>query len=82
MKSVLRTLLKTGLCILDQADGDVPDVDQQYRREHERRGISSELSEHYLTRHIRFELGANEHEGLGTFLRLANVGRPALTAQT
>jgi len=25
MKSVLRTLLKTGLCILDQADGDVRD---------------------------------------------------------
>lgn len=46
-------------------------------QEHARRGITRELAEHYITRHIRFELGAKEQEGLETFLRLAKL--PALS---
>jgi chorismate dehydratase len=52
------------------------------QQEHQRRGISRELAEQYLGHHIRFELGAKEQEGLDTFLRLADLARPALAAQT
>ena len=52
------------------------------RREYQRRGITRELAEHYLTRHIAFELGAKEVEGLETFLRLANLAKTELAAQT
>lgn len=46
-------------------------ADQEYRA----RGISKELAERYITSHIRYELGAKEHEGLDTFLQLANLSR-------
>jgi predicted solute-binding protein len=35
------------------------------------RGFPAELVREYLTRHIRFELGAAEHEGMELFLRYA-----------
>ncbi len=49
-------------------------------QESEKRGITRELAELYLTHHIRYELGAAEQQGLDTFLQLANLGRPALAA--
>ena len=51
-------------------------------REYQDRGITRELAERYLTRHIGFELGAKELEGLETFLRLANLAKTELAAQT
>lgn len=41
--------------------------------EHSSRGVSRELADAYLRRHIRFPLGAKELEGLSTFLELAQV---------
>jgi chorismate dehydratase len=52
------------------------------RREYQDRGITRELAERYLTRHIAFELGAKEVEGLETFLRLANLAKTELAVQT
>jgi chorismate dehydratase len=52
------------------------------RREYRDRGITRELAECYLTHHIRFELGARELEGLETFLRLTNLAKTELAAQT
>lgn len=40
--------------------------------EYERRGISRELADEYLRRHIRFILGPKEIEGLQAFLSLAD----------
>jgi predicted solute-binding protein len=48
--------------------------------EYNRRGISRELAERYLTRHIRFDLGSKEQDGLDAFLQLANLAKPALAA--
>ncbi len=42
-------------------------------QEHASRGISQELAEKYLREHIRYELGAKEHEGLETFVALADL---------
>lgn len=51
-------------------------------QEYQKRGITRELAELYLRRHIRFEIGAAEQEGLNAFLHLANLTRPALAART
>lgn len=39
-------------------------------REH---GVQPKLAERYLRRHIRYELGSEEHDGLQAFLRLAKL---------
>lgn len=39
--------------------------------EYQRRGISRELAHEYLTRHIRFELGPREYQGMALFLKYA-----------
>ena len=41
------------------------------RKEHTRRRITAELAQKYLTRHIVFELGAEEYKGLDRFLEYA-----------
>jgi predicted solute-binding protein len=48
-------------------------IDEIAEQEYERRGVSFELAKHYLTEHIRFEIGPREREGLQAFLRLANL---------
>lgn len=50
-------------------------------QECQKRGITRELAELYLRRHIRYELGAPEQQGLDIFLQLANLARPALAAR-
>ncbi|MBV9611777.1 MAG: menaquinone biosynthesis protein [Acidobacteriaceae bacterium] len=49
-------------------------------QESPRRGISRDLAERYFSRHIRFELGSKEQEGVNAFLQLAGLGRPAAVA--
>jgi len=46
------------------------EIIEQASAEH---AVSRDLAEQYLQRHIRYELGAKEHEGLQAFLRLANL---------
>lgn len=48
-------------------------IDRIVEHESAPRGISAVLADRYLRRHIRFELGTEEHEGLQSFLRLANL---------
>lgn len=50
-------------------------------QESQKRGITQQLAELYLCRHISYELGAPEQRGLDTFLQLANLARPALAAR-
>ncbi len=45
------------------------------------RSISRELAAHYLTHHIRFEIGREEERGLQAFYELANLNRPALAGR-
>ena len=71
MKSVLRTLLKTGLCILDQADGDVRDrvassVDEVTNRARRTYGEASQRLDR-AARAIRGE----DNQALGNALRIA-----------
>ena len=44
------------------------------------RGISRDLAERYFGRHIRFELGSKEQQGINAFLQLANLGSHAAVA--
>jgi len=44
--------------------------------EHPKRGISKELADRYLRRHIRYNLGKMELQGLEAFLALAGLPRP------
>ncbi len=46
-------------------------IDAIVAAEAARRGIPEDLAREYLTRHIRFELGDNEREGLALFLEYA-----------
>jgi predicted solute-binding protein len=48
-------------------------LDEIVDSEYSRRGVTRELAKQYLTRYIRFELGSEELEGLGTFFRLAGL---------
>jgi chorismate dehydratase len=43
-----------------------------------RRSLTKELANQYLSRHIRFELGAPEQKGLEAFLELAGLGKREL----
>ena len=47
-------------------------------QEHTRRGITKELAERYLRKHIRFEMGSAEQQGFQAFLELARL-EPSLT---
>ncbi|MCU1295020.1 MAG: hypothetical protein JWP08_3870 [Bryobacterales bacterium] len=47
-------------------------------REYERRSVSREAAQQYLTRHIRFELGPDEYRGLDRFLALAHLPEIAI----
>lgn len=55
-------------------------LDEIVQQEYSKRGISKDLAQHYLTRHIRFEIGLKEQEGLHAFLQLANLANPAFAA--
>lgn len=57
-------------------------LDEIIGLEYQSRGIARELAEVYLRRHIRFELGRLEQQGLDTFLQLANLTKPAFAART
>jgi chorismate dehydratase len=57
-------------------------IDNIVEAEHERRGVSRELARRYLTQNIHFEIGPEERRGLETFLELADLRTPALTAHT
>jgi predicted solute-binding protein len=46
--------------------------------EHEQRGITWDLADQYLRRHIRYELGPDEQKGLETFYELAKLRRLTL----
>lgn len=48
-------------------------------REHERRGVTAVLANHYLREHIRFELGEREQHGLTTFWEMAKLNDYATT---
>lgn len=48
-------------------------IDEIVVSEHTGRGISRELADRYLHRHIRFEIGREEQQGLEAFLDLANL---------
>jgi chorismate dehydratase len=50
----------------------IRNLDEIVRQEHTRRGITPELAREYLTRHIVFELGDREYEGLALFLQYAS----------
>lgn len=49
----------------------ISQVDEIVRTRAEAHGVTAELAREYLTRHIRFELGEREYEGMRHFLRLA-----------
>ena len=53
-------------------------LEEIVRIESAQRGISAELAREYLTRHIAFELGAAEYEGLELFLACARTARAAV----
>lgn len=46
-------------------------IDEIVRSRAQAHGVSPELARAYLTRHIRFELGEREYEGMRRFLQLA-----------
>jgi len=46
-------------------------MDDIVRRESPRRGVPPELTRAYLTRHIVFELGERDYEGMHRYLELA-----------
>ena len=52
-------------------------LDEIIRRESEPRGIDAELARRYLSRHIVFELGPAEYDGLELFLDYARAAREA-----
>ena len=52
-------------------------LDEIVESEFSKRNVTRELADEYLRRHIRFELGPKEREGLETFLTLASLVRPA-----
>jgi hypothetical protein len=75
MKSVLRTLLKTGLCVLDQADGDVRDrvsarVDEVADRARRTYGEASQR----LDRAARAIRGEDDHTLRNTLTFLVGIG--------
>jgi len=55
-------------------------IDEIVKQEYGKRGISKDLAQQYLTRHIRFEIGLKEQEGLHAFFQLANLANPAFAA--
>lgn len=46
-------------------------IDGYVAEEATKRGIPAEIARHYLTHHIRYEIGAEERRGLEEYLRLA-----------
>jgi hypothetical protein len=75
MKNVLKTLLKTGLCILDQADSDVRDrlsasVDEVTNRARRTYGEAS----HRLDRATKAIRGEDDHTLRNTVTFLAGLG--------
>ena len=75
MKSVLKTLLKTGLCILDQADNEVRDrvsarVDDVSNRANRAYGEASQRLDR-ATKAIR---GEDDHTVRNTVTFLAGIG--------
>jgi hypothetical protein len=75
MKSLLRTLLKTGLCILDQADGDVRDrvsssIDEVTNRARRTYGEASQR----LDRAARAIRGEDDHTLRNTLTFLVGIG--------
>jgi chorismate dehydratase len=50
-----------------------PRINEIVEQEWQRRGISKELATKYLTHYIRYELGAQEQQGLETFIELARL---------
>jgi gas vesicle protein len=75
MKSVLKTLLKTGLCILDQADNDVRDrvsanVEEISNRARRTYGEASQR----LDRASRAIRGEDDHTLRNTVTLLAGIG--------
>ena len=58
-------------------------ISEIVEQEYERRGITKELATQYLTRYIRYELGAQEQQGLETFIDLARLApTPAGSVRT
>ena len=53
-------------------------LDTIVREEHARRGITASLAREYLTRHIVFELGDAEYQGLARFHQYALEAIPTL----
>jgi len=49
----------------------ISEIDEIVRTRAEAHGVTRELAREYLTRHIRFELGEREYEGMRRFLQLA-----------
>jgi predicted solute-binding protein len=57
-------------------------IDEIVEQEHAARGITAELADRYLRRHIRFELGPSQLRGLEVFLELAGLPRRTLAQST
>lgn len=56
-------------------------LDQIVQQEHASRGVTAETAREYLTRYIRFPLGAPEYHGLDRFLSLARLPEIGIGAE-
>lgn len=56
-------------------------LEQIIQSEYASRGVTRGVAREYLTRYIRFELGAAEYQGLDRFLELANLPEIAIAAK-
>jgi chorismate dehydratase len=68
----------TGRVFAESLEFGLERMEEIVRRETASRELPEDLVRRYLTRHIRYRLGAREYEGLRTYLELASELEPAL----
>ena len=56
-------------------------ISEIVEQQHALRSITKELAAHYLTQHIRFEIGRDEERGLAAFFEMANLARPVFAGR-
>ncbi|MGH9584875.1 MAG: menaquinone biosynthetic enzyme MqnA/MqnD family protein [Bryobacteraceae bacterium] len=55
-------------------------IDEIVEAEYRERGIERDLASRYLRRHIRYEIGAEERQGIKAFVELAGLERAAVAS--
>lgn len=60
-----------GQAFVDSCRYGLENMDALVRHEAPRRGVSEDLAREYLTRHIVFELGERDYQGMNLYLKLA-----------